>query len=214
MKLYYHPASTFSHKVLLALYEKGLDFQPEFVNLFDPAANATYRKRYPIGKIPLLELEDGYLIPESSIIIEYLEGLATEPRLIPQDPEAARKVRFIDRMADHYLTSQVGPLVFESWKPAPQRDQTKIESATRLAGICLDHLEQQLEASPWVCGDRISMADCAVIPALLHVEQVMPFEHYPNLQAYFQRARERPSYRRVLEDAVPALQAVKSAMTA
>ena len=81
MKLYYNPISTYSQKVLIALYEKGLDFEPEIVNLMDADARARYRDVNPLGKIPCLQLDDGHIIPESSIIIEYIDPLA-EPTLI------------------------------------------------------------------------------------------------------------------------------------
>jgi len=54
MKLYYNPISTYSQKVLIALYEKGLDFDSEIVNLMDADARAQYREVYPLGKIPCL----------------------------------------------------------------------------------------------------------------------------------------------------------------
>ena len=81
MKLYYNPISTYSQKVIIAFYEKALEFEPNIVNLMDPDDLAKYREVYPMGKIPCLVLDDGHLIPESSIIIEYLDDM-DEPRLI------------------------------------------------------------------------------------------------------------------------------------
>ena len=84
MKLYYFPLSTYSQKVLTALYEKGAEFESEQVRLFDEAERERYREIYPLGRIPLLVLDDGHLIPESSIIVEYLDtnlegGPAADP---------------------------------------------------------------------------------------------------------------------------------------
>ena len=73
MKLYYYPLSTYCQKVLIALYEKSVDFTPERVSLMDDAERDAYRKIYPLGKIPLLVLDDGHWVPESSIIVEYLD---------------------------------------------------------------------------------------------------------------------------------------------
>ena len=73
MKLYCALPSPYSQKVLIAFKEKGIKFDPEYVNLMDPEKHAEYKKFYPIGKVPLLVLEDGYMIPESSIIVEYLD---------------------------------------------------------------------------------------------------------------------------------------------
>jgi glutathione S-transferase len=89
MKLYYHPISTYSQKALIALYEKELDFEPEIVSLMNPEARQKYHEVYPMGKIPCLQLEDGHIIPEASIIIEYLDPLA-EPTLIKGNADETR----------------------------------------------------------------------------------------------------------------------------
>ncbi len=106
MKLYYHPISTYSQKVLIAFYEKGIEFEPNIVNLMDPNDLAKYRAVYPMGKMPCLVLDDDHLIPESSIIIEYIDGMA-EPRLIDGNNEQTRKIRFKDRMFDFYLNDPI-----------------------------------------------------------------------------------------------------------
>ncbi len=54
MKLYYHPLSTYSQKVLIALYEKDIEFTPEIVNLMDAEDHSRYRETYPMGKAPCL----------------------------------------------------------------------------------------------------------------------------------------------------------------
>ena len=67
MKLFYHPLSTYCHKVLVAAYEKEITFDGEIVNLWDKDAEAKYREDvHFLGKIPVLRLEDR-LIPESSV---------------------------------------------------------------------------------------------------------------------------------------------------
>ena len=71
LKLYFHPLSSFCHKVLIALYETGTPFEPRIVDLFGEAVE--YRKIAPLGKIPVLRDEaKNRTIPETSIIIEYL----------------------------------------------------------------------------------------------------------------------------------------------
>ena len=88
MKLYYHPLSTYSQKVLIALYEKGLQFDGEMVQLFDPAVREEYRAIYPMGKIPCLFDDDDHMVPESSIIIEYLDTKA-DPSATEGGPNTA-----------------------------------------------------------------------------------------------------------------------------
>jgi len=74
MKLYYHPLSTYSQKVLIACYEKNVTFEPIKVDLMSAEGREAYEAIYPIGKIPLLNPTDDHMVPESTIIIEYLEG--------------------------------------------------------------------------------------------------------------------------------------------
>src|ERR1700733_12029766 len=106
MKLYYFPLSTYSQKVLVALYEKGLDFTPEIVSVMDAAAKAEYKAKVnPLGKVPTLVAANGHKIPESTTIIEYLEDNheSSGTRLIPADRAHARLTRFHDRNFDLYL---------------------------------------------------------------------------------------------------------------
>src|SRR5262245_40342691 len=108
MKLYYHPLSTYSQKTVMAFHEKEVSFTPEIINVFDPTAHAAYRAVNPLGKVPMLVLDDDWKIPESSIIIEYLDThFSTGTRLIPEDKDLARQTRFRDRMADLYINDSV-----------------------------------------------------------------------------------------------------------
>ena len=127
MKLYHHPISTYSQKVLIALYEKGLDFEAEIVQLMDPEKRLEYREVYPMGKVPMLKDGDD-MVPESSIIIEYIDHMAA-PTLIKGNAEQQRKIRFKDRMFDLYLNEAVVTLLFQGMKPEEQRDAERIESS-------------------------------------------------------------------------------------
>src|SRR5881409_3434479 len=74
LTLYFHPLSSFCHKVLIALYENGTPFTPKLVNLQDEGERAAFRALWPIGKFPVLQDSSrGSMVPESSVIIEYLD---------------------------------------------------------------------------------------------------------------------------------------------
>src|SRR6185437_14087146 len=83
--LHYHPLSSFCWKVLIALYENATPFMPKAVNLGDPVERAALLKLWPIGKFPVLRDEArGRTVPESSIIIEYLDRYYADPvRFVP-----------------------------------------------------------------------------------------------------------------------------------
>lgn len=211
MKLYYYPPSTYSQKALLALYEKGAEFEKEHVLVLDPEQRARYLEVYEIGKIPLLVADDDHMIPESSIIIEYLDQrFDNGPQLIPQDLELARKTRFMDRMNDFYLNNPTVTLLFDSWKPEDQRDAEAAAKARGYLDCSYKHLNNYLADSQWIMGDSFTMADCSAIPALFYAQQVHPYDDYPNLCRYFEGALQRPSYIKVQAEALPILQQMQS----
>lgn len=162
MKLYYNPLSTYSQKVLIVLYEKAIGFSPEIVNLMDDAGRDAYRKIYPLGKIPLLVLDDGQWVPESSIIAEYLDTHFSEgPKLIPDDRDLSRQVRFKDRMYDLYFNESVSALLFENWKPEAQRNQELMARSRFRIDVMYGFMEKNLEKQTWTNGESFTLGDCA-----------------------------------------------------
>ena len=211
MRLFYFPLSTYSQKVLIALYEKAIDFQPEIVDLRDPDAVEDYRRIYPLGKIPLLVGDQDWMIPESSIIIEYLDTLSDYgPMLIPRDAEIARQMRSLDRMNDLYLNDAVTTVLFQSWKATEARDQKLIDTATYRLNVMYDYLDKHLEDKAWMAGQYFTLADCAAVPALFYAQDIAPFSARKNLAVYWRRVQRRQSYRRVTEHAAPYLAELKT----
>lgn len=204
MKLYYHPVSTYCQKVLIALYEKGLDFEPEIVNLMDEESRRKYREIYPIGKIPCLILDDGHIIPESSIIIEYLDPLA-KPTLIKGNADEKRKIRFKDRMFDLYLNDAISTIFLQGMKPEAEQDPERIDKARFHVDTMYGLMENEFGRQPYANGDEFLMSDCAAAPALFYAEQVAPFAEHENIAAYWERLKSRPSIRRTHEEAAPIL---------
>lgn len=205
MKLYYHPLSSYAQKVLIALYEKGIEFESEIVNLMDPDSRDAYREIYPLGKVPCLQQEDGHMIPESSIIVEYIDPMA-EPTLIKGDADETRRIRFKDRMFDLYLTEAVGTLLFQSMKPESEQDPERIQKAEFNIGVMYGFMENEFGNQPYANGDEFLMSDCAAAPGLFYAEQVAPFSDYENISAYWERLKSRPSVQRTHEEAAPYLE--------
>ena len=210
MKLYYHPLSTYSHKVLIALYEKGLEFDGEIVNLFDPEAREQYREIYPMAKIPCLVDDDDHMVPESSIIIEYLDTKGGA-RLIPEDPVQARKTRFKDRMYDLYLLESVATLLFQARKPADQQDPERIANARQKAETMYMFIEMELADQPFSNGSEFSLSDIAAAAGLFYAPKVLPFEERPVIQRYWERLCTIPAIQRVHEEAAPFVKAFEEA---
>ena len=204
MKLYYNPLSTYSQKVLIAFNEKGLAYEPEIVNLMSPDGRAAYEKVNPICKVPFLMASGDWVVPESTTIIEYLEDkFPKTPRLIPAaGGDAARQVRFMDRMADLYFNDPIVELLFQKFGFRAQ-DEARAAKSRKYIDISYEHFDKRLKAQTWMCGDTFSMADCAAIPALFYAQVVSPFDGHANVLAYWRRAQQRPSYAKVKAEFEP-----------
>ena len=124
LSLYYHPLASYCWKVLIALYENETPFAPRLVDLGDEAQRNALLKLWPVGKFPVLHDEAaGRVVPESSIIIEYLD--AHHPGrtpLIPADRDAALEVRLQDRFFDQQIHEAMQKHVVDKLRPDGQRD--------------------------------------------------------------------------------------------
>lgn len=198
MKLYYNPRSTYSQKALIALHEKRVSFTPVVLDLADAGARAELAKVSPLVKVPVLVLDDGLKIPESSIIVEYLEThLSTGTRLIPEDADQARQTRFHDRLADLYVNDSITKIFFDSLKLEGKRDPDGVAAAHQRLDTMFTGLDEHLSKRTWIMGEAFSMADCALIPPLQYSRTLHPFDRWKHLTAYANRAVERPSVAQV-----------------
>jgi glutathione S-transferase len=205
LTLYYHPLSSFCWKALIALYETETPFTPHLVDLGDPKDAAAFKAIWPIGKFPVLrEDKTGAVIPESSIIIEYLEqhgGRAIQ--LIPDDPERAREARLRDRVFDLYVHQPMQRIVADRLRPAEAKDAFGVAAARDQLGVAYAMIERELEGRRWACGEAFGIADCAASPALHYADKLAPISDFPNLAAYLKRLMARPAFARVLAEAAP-----------
>ncbi len=206
MKLYYNPVSSYSQKTLMAFYEKGVSFEPNVVDLMNPEANAAYRKIAPLGKVPLLVLDDGWMIPESSIIIEYLDTHFDGPRLIPADPDRARQTRFFDRLSDLYLNDTMTTLLFEPSRKPEDKNPRGVRKAKETLDTMYALMDKSYATKTFAMGDEFTMADCAAAPCLFYLKRAYPYAQYPNVSAYADRLLSRPSYQKVMAEAKPVLE--------
>lgn len=215
MKLYYNPLSTYCHKVMIAFNEKGIAYEPHVVDLMSAEGRAAFEKIYPFGKVPFFKPSEDWQVPESTSIIEYLEDkFPNTPRLIPAGGgDAARQVRFMDRMADFYLNDPIGELLFQDLG-FRAKDNDKAARARKHVGTMFEYFEKRLAKQPWLCGESFTMADCAAIPALFYAQTVMPFDAHSNIVAYWQRALKRPSYAKVKAELDPNWQGMISQRSA
>jgi len=206
LKLYFHPLSSFCQKALIALHENATPFEPIILDLAKPEHDATLRKLWPPRKFPVLRDEaTDRTIPESSIIIEYLDQhYPGRTRFIPADAELARQMRFRDRFYDLYVNVPMQKVVTDKLRPAGKNDPHGVEEAKAMLRTSLGLIEREMAGKSWAMGDAFTMADCAAAPPLFYVSKVMPFaDTHRHAARYLERLMARPSYARVLADAEP-----------
>jgi glutathione S-transferase len=188
------------------LYENEVPFTPQLVDLGDPEQRAGFLRLWPIGKFPVLQdAARGKTIPESTIIIEYLEQHHPgKARLIPDDPEQARETRLLDRFFDLYVHEPMQKIVGDRLRPEDAKDPHGVDHARKTMCTALDLLEQDMASRTWAAGGIFGLADCAAAPALFYADKLMPIaEHHPNVAGYLSRLKQRSSYARVLREAEP-----------
>lgn len=206
LHLYYHPLSSFCHKVLIALYEYGVPFTPHIVDYASETSAGALKALWPIGKIPVLHDEGrNRVIPETSIIIEYLEmHCESRTRLLPANGDTRLEARKWDRLFDLYLDTPIGKIVTDRLRPEESHDPHGVGEARSLLGTALAIVNATMADRTWAIGHEFSLADCAAAPALFYANFLQPFgDTCPNAAAYLERLRHRPSYAQVLREAEP-----------
>jgi glutathione S-transferase len=207
LNLYYHPLSSFCQKALIAFYERDVPFDGVVVDLTDAAQRAALEALWPIGKFPVLRDEArGETVPEASLIIEYLDrAYAGPPPLIPADPQAALQVRLWDRFFDNYIHLQMQKVVGDSMRPEGAKDPAGVAEAKAQIAKSWDILEAHLAKTggEWVTGEAFTLGECAAAPAIFYANVVQPFDGHGNVEAYFERLLDRPSFARCKEEAKP-----------
>src|SRR5262245_28544084 len=150
--LHFHPLSSFCWKTLIPLYENDTPFAANQVDLGNPAEYDALLKLSPIGRFPVLEdRARGEVVPESSIIIEYLDRhYRGRIRFIPAEPEAALQTRLRDRFLDLYIHLQMQKIVGDRLRPKGSKDPHGVEQARaqirKSYDICGVHIGGQGQA--------------------------------------------------------------------
>lgn len=205
LALYGHPFSSYTQKVLIALYENGTPF--ELLNL-DPAEtvshSADWLRHWPLAKFPVL-VDGDRTVVESSIVIEHLQLAHPGPvPLIPADPRAALDVRFMDRFFDLHVIAPVQHAVNAALTGNAERKAEGVAWAAEKLEKAYAWLEGMWAGRTWAAGESFSLADCAAAPSLFYADWTHPIAAtYPQLRAYRARLLARPSFARAVEGGRP-----------
>ncbi|MFQ2155095.1 glutathione S-transferase family protein [Aeromonas hydrophila] len=201
MKLYAHPFSSYSQKVLIALYENATPF--EYRNLEEPAANAELAALWPLKRFPVL-LDDGRCILESSTIVAHLQAHHPGPVCLIPPGDAGLEVHMLDRVFDNYVMTPMQKVVLDALRPIADRDRYGVAEARELLDQIYPWLDQRLEGRYWIAGADFTLADCAAAPSLFYADWAHEIPAgYGRLRAYRARLLNHPSIVRVVEEARP-----------
>lgn len=198
IELYAHPFSSYCWKVLIALWEKEIAFEYRMIE--DPEHSARLKALWPLGKFPLL-VHDGRVVPETSVIIDYLDQIAPEPPMIAGDPI---EVRLMDRVFDNHVMNVMQIVVNEYIHRRDALRTGDIEQAEARLDLVYAWLDERVAGRTWAAGESFGLADCAGAPALFYADWVRPIpDRLANLKSYRARVLARPSVARAVEEARP-----------
>lgn len=200
MKLYASSASPFARKVRIVLHEKRIDYELVVTDVSVPDHAALGFN--PLGKIPVLVLDDGTPVYDSAVIVEYLDTVTPVGRLIPEDARPRMLVKRWEALADGLMDAAV-LLVMEGRRPAGERSASYAERQRGKVDRALAQIAHDLGDRAHCCGETFTLADAAVGSALGYLDLRFPDwgwrEQYPNLV----RLAERLEKRRSFEDSAP-----------
>ena len=197
MKILGSPSSPFVRKVRVIAAEKGIEAQ--YLIERPSAAGSRIAQLNPLGKIPVLLLDDGDTIYDSVVIGEYFEGLRPEPRLVPEDFAGRIAVKRFEALGDGL--AEVAVILSHDWGPMGDADKRApwIERQHGKLERTLTAYAASLEGHTWLYRDTFGLADICAGYALFYLDQVLaPVDwrsRFPSLGAYAERLAARPSFR-------------------
>lgn len=212
MKLYTAKISPFAAVCRMQIYAKNLDV--ELLELPDNASWEDVRALSPIRKIPVLVDQDK-IIPESTVICEYLEDCFPQVSLRPDDAQELAQVRLLARISDQYLLSPLLPLFAHLSRR--HRDQVVVDAGLERIEKGLQSLDHFLAIDSFAAGPMLTLADCHIVPSLVYLEKYLPFfalehpfETHDKVSRYWSAIQKLPVAQRVIEEIHQGIEAKSS----
>ncbi len=195
MKLIAALGSPYSRKVRIVLAEKKIEYELIIDSPGDPATKVPQYN--PLGKIPVLVLDDDTTLFDSRVIVEYLDNASPVARLIPDDTRARIQVRRWEALADG-CTDAANAVVVEKRRPADKQSAEWISRQQGKIDRALKAMADELGARAWCAGDHYTLADIAVGAALgyldFRMQDINWRKEYPNLAKLSEKLNKRASF--------------------
>jgi len=203
LQFFGHPFSSYTQKVLIALWADGTEFEYRILEQDYPENMEELAKHWPFRQFPLL-LDDGVPVIETTCIIEHLQAHHRGPNSWIPDGDLGRRVRFLDRFFDLYVMNNMSYPVFNAIRPEGSRDPYGVDLAMKRLRTAYDWLEENLGDGPWAVGEQFTLADCAAGPSLFYADWVEEFgPARPKLAAYRARLLAHPVVARAVDEGRP-----------
>ena len=195
MKLVTSLTSPYGRKVRVVLAEKKIPFRLQVENPWLP--DSPVSSLNPLGKVPVLVLEDGVSVFDSRVIVEYLDHLTPVAHLIPSEPKSRMIVRGVEALTDGVTDAAV--LVFLEKKRPPEQqsaDWIVLQEKTLFSG--LEALSEALGENAWFLGNSMTLADVACGCMLGYLDfrfsEIDWRSAHPNLAKLAAKLAARPSF--------------------
>lgn len=195
MKLVTSLTSPYGRKVRVVLAEKKIPFQLQVENPWLP--DSPVSSLNPLGKVPVLVLEDGVSVFDSRVIVEYLDHVSPVAHLIPSEPKSRMIVRGVEALTDGVTDAAV--LVFLEKKRPPEQqsaDWIVLQEKTLFSG--LEALSVALGENAWFLGNSMTLADVACGCMLGYLDfrfsEIDWRSAHPNLAKLAAKLAARPSF--------------------
>lgn len=202
LKLYGFTISNYYNMVKMALLEKGIEFEEVETR---PSQEETYLAKSPMGKVPTLETEHGFLT-ETNVIFEYLEELGIGTALMPDSTFERAKVRELTKQVELYIELPARTCYKEAFFGGTVSEEVKEKARVDLAkGVTC--LKRNGKFAPYLAGDRLTYADIMFMYSVglaaacsKRVLGMNVFEDFPEAKALLALIAERESAQRIAAD--------------
>ncbi|MGE5465883.1 MAG: glutathione S-transferase [Ignavibacteria bacterium] len=195
MKLIGSLTSPYVRKTRVVLAEKKIDY--DFVLESPWGEGNSVAKFNPLGKVPVLVLDDDSTLFDSRVIVEYLDNMTPNNKLFPASGRERITVKRWEALADG-VCDAAATAVMEAKRPKKLQDAAWIERQRGKIALGLEALAGDLGESNWCFGNSLSLADIAVGCALGYLAFRFPeiawHDEYPNLARLYAKLLSRPSF--------------------
>ncbi|MFO1398185.1 MAG: glutathione S-transferase [Burkholderiales bacterium] len=195
LKLIATLTSPYTRKVRIALAEKKIEC--ELAELSPWAADNPVQSFNPLGKVPVLVLDDGTALYDSRVIVEYIDSVSPVSRLIPEPTRQRILVRRAEALADGVCDAALA-VVLERRRPAAQQSPEWIARQRQKIEAGVAALAAEVGDKPWCNGESYSLADiatgCALGYLALRASEIGWAHDYANLTRLAEKLERRPSF--------------------